>query len=73
MVLEARKVADGGAVDDATMQALDALGYEEAAQHVYGTTYAEWKKRHQKPATNEQMERFKFDLRRLHVCPGHQF
>ena len=43
-----------------TIQALNAMGYEQAAQHVYGNmTYADWKKRHQKKATDEQMEKFK--------------
>ena len=40
------------------LQALNAMGYEEAAQHVYGTTVGEWKKRHQKKATDEQMEKY---------------
>ena len=37
------------------LQALDALGYDEAAQYVYGCTYTDWKKRHAKKATDEQM------------------
>ena len=37
------------------IQALDALGYDEAAEEVYGCTYPEWKKRHAKKATDEQM------------------
>jgi molybdopterin adenylyltransferase len=40
------------------VQALNAMGYEEAAQHVYGTTVGEWKKRHQKKATDERMEKY---------------
>lgn len=67
MVVEARKLVDNGDVnsigtsDDAQqiVDALNALGYDEAAQHVYGMTYNEWKSRHQKKATDEQMERFK--------------
>ena len=69
MVLEARKLskqlqADGnfttafiGSEDDckAAIQALDSLGYDEAAKEVYGETYPEWKKRHQKKATDEQL------------------
>jgi molybdopterin adenylyltransferase len=41
-----------------TIQALNAMGYEEAAQHVYGMTYSDYKKRHQKKATDEQVERY---------------
>ena len=59
MVVEARKMADGSENDPNVVKALNALGYEEAAQHVYGMTYAQWKARHQKKATNEQMERYK--------------
>jgi molybdopterin adenylyltransferase len=44
--------------DLAVLQALNAMGYEEAAQHVYGMTNGEWKKRHQKKATDEQMEKY---------------
>lgn len=39
----------------AIIQALDALGYDETAEEVYGCTYLEWKKRHAKKATDEQM------------------
>ena len=39
----------------AIIQALDALGYDETAEEVYGCTYPEWKKRHAKKATDEQM------------------
>ena len=31
---------------------------EEAREMVYGMPYAEWKKNHQPPATEEQMKRF---------------
>ena len=31
---------------------------EEAREMVYGMPYAEWKKHHQPPATEEQMKRF---------------
>ncbi len=69
MVLEARKLAKllrqdsefavrfTGSTDEyqSTVKALDGLGYDEAAQEVYGCTYAEWKKRHQKKASEEQM------------------
>jgi molybdopterin adenylyltransferase len=45
-------------LDTVTIQALNAMGYEEAAQHVYGMTYNDYKKRHQKKATDEQMQRY---------------
>jgi Protein of unknown function (DUF1244) len=44
------------AADD--LRALDSFGYDEAARCVYGTSYAEWKKRHQKAATQQQLERY---------------
>lgn len=31
---------------------------EKARERVYGMPYAEWKKRHQQPATEEQLARF---------------
>ena len=37
------------------IQVLDALGYDEAAEEIYGCAYPEWKKRHAKKATEEQM------------------
>ena len=40
------------------IQALDALGYDETAEHVYGCAYAEWKKRHAQKATDEQMDKY---------------
>jgi len=69
MVLEARKLAKNLRQDAefavgftssteeyrSTVKALDGLGYDEAAQEVYGCTYPEWKKRHQKKASEEQM------------------
>jgi molybdopterin adenylyltransferase len=59
MVLEARRLVDGQQDNDnLPVQALNALGYDEAAQCVYGMTYGEWKKRHQKKATDEQMEKY---------------
>ena len=45
---------------------LDAFGYEDAAQVVYGCAYAEWKARYQVEATNEQM--YVFLLICLFVC-----
>jgi hypothetical protein len=70
MVIEARKLSrdlladqysasafvggsDGGCIS--TVDALDSFGYEEAAKEVYGCTYPEWKERHQKKATEEQV------------------
>ena len=68
MVIEARKLAEEIQSQNATsqqygdvdqiLQSLDALGYDEAAQHVYGMNYGDWKKRHMKRATDDQMERF---------------
>ncbi|KAL3907616.1 MAG: hypothetical protein SGILL_008798 [Bacillariaceae sp.] len=69
LVVEARKVSgdlsqgsDNNSVthDDLhkVIQALDAMGYDEAAQYVYGMDYPEWKKRHAAKATNEQMDKF---------------
>ena len=40
---------------DDIIQALDALGYDQAAQYVYGCDYSDWKKRHAKKASDEQM------------------
>jgi gephyrin len=37
---------------------LDSFGYDEAAQYVYGCTYPEWKKRHMKKATDDQIQRY---------------
>ena len=69
MVLEARKLSKHLRLDkkiatafvgnekecQLTIDALDSLGYDEAAKEVYGVTYPEWKKRHQKKATEEQL------------------
>jgi len=50
-------MVDAGKVNDSQVEkALNAMGYEEAAQHVYGMTYGQWKKQHQKKATDEQMK-----------------
>ena len=64
MVVEARHMTtkndtESSSLDELTIQALNALGYEEAAEHVYGMTYGNWKKRHQKKATDAQMEQYK--------------
>ena len=69
MVLEARKLSQRLQSDkifaaslldseedvQTTIVALNSLGYDEAAKEVYGITYPEWKKRHQKKATEDQL------------------
>mmetsp|Transcript_14949 Transcript_14949/g.27049 ORF Transcript_14949/g.27049 Transcript_14949/m.27049 type:complete len:529 (-) Transcript_14949:51-1637(-) len=73
MVLEARKLSKHLRLNkkfatafigneeecQSTINALDSLGYDEAAKEVYGVTYPEWKKRHQKKATEEQLRLYK--------------
>ena len=49
------------------IQALDAMGYDETAEHVYGCAYAAWKKRHAKKATDEQMDKYN-DSKPLHAA-----
>lgn len=78
LVVEARKISEGikarGDVDASSLsdeernilQALDALGYDEAAQEIYGCGYPEWKKRHAKKATDEQMKRYN-DSKPIHA------
>jgi molybdopterin adenylyltransferase len=70
MVLAARDFADeldrqasACTTDDGTSRssdvaALDAFGYDEAAEHVYGMRYDQWKKRFQREATAEEMQRY---------------
>lgn len=62
LVVEARKLSDDiqkkGDADENLVQALDAMGYDEAAQYVYGMMYPEWKKRHAQKASDQQMEKF---------------
>ena len=66
LVMEARKLSDSlknnennlDAKDAAVVRALDAMGYDEAAQYVYGMMYPEWKKRHAQKASDAQMEKF---------------
>ena len=69
MVLEARKLSKELRDDDSdvstfagnmeeckiTVDALDAFGYDEAAKIVYGERYLDWKKRHQKSASEAQL------------------
>jgi molybdopterin adenylyltransferase len=62
MVVEARKLADTISKEDYNssnepmLQALNSLGYDEAAQYVYGMHYADWKTAHSKKATDDQMQ-----------------
>jgi Protein of unknown function (DUF1244) len=64
MVLGARQMAkntsSSSSVDlsDDDVPVLNGFGYDDAAQRVYGTSYAEWKKMHQKPATTEQLKKY---------------
>lgn len=71
LVVEARKLSDSiqkqsGSDDnnenleniDEIVQSLDAMGYDEAAQYVYGMMYPDWKKRHAQKASDDQMEKF---------------
>lgn len=34
------------------------VGYEDARQMVYGMPYSEWKERHQREATSDQLRKF---------------
>ena len=34
------------------------IDYDQAREIVYGMPYSEWKEKHQKPATPEQLEKF---------------
>ena len=34
------------------------IDLDKARERIYGMTYEEWKEHHQRPATDEQMERF---------------
>mmetsp|Transcript_51879 Transcript_51879/g.110242 ORF Transcript_51879/g.110242 Transcript_51879/m.110242 type:complete len:562 (-) Transcript_51879:98-1783(-) len=77
LVVEARNISDRISADNEmasffpeqqrrTLNSLDSFGYDEAAQYVYGCNYPEWKKRHQKKATGEQLERYN-ESKRLHA------
>ncbi len=70
LVLQARKISDRIGADDVAasyfsdqwkgaIESLDSFGYDSAAQYVYGCAYPEWKERHQKKATEDQMERYR--------------
>jgi molybdenum cofactor synthesis domain-containing protein len=43
---------------DSILQSLDATGYDEAAQYVYGMNYGDWKKRHSKKTSDEVLQKF---------------
>lgn len=69
LVVEARRISDRILSNDVVTSyfseqqrnvgiALDSFGYDEAAQIVYGCCYSEWKNRHMKTATDEQLERY---------------
>lgn len=67
LVLEARNLANtirSVCQDNFTEEeellliSLDAFGYEQAAETVYGCQYKEWKDAHQKESTDEQVVRF---------------
>eukprot|EP00545_Synedropsis_sp_CCMP1620_P009574 CAMPEP_0119010758 /NCGR_PEP_ID=MMETSP1176-20130426/5229_1 /TAXON_ID=265551 /ORGANISM="Synedropsis recta cf, Strain CCMP1620" /LENGTH=383 /DNA_ID=CAMNT_0006963483 /DNA_START=10 /DNA_END=1161 /DNA_ORIENTATION=- len=62
MVMEARKLSGD---DEKQQQALDALGYDEAAQYVYGCDYGDWKHKHAKKASDEQLQKYN-DSKPLH-------
>jgi molybdopterin adenylyltransferase len=64
MVLEARRLVDdpNTALTTKERNAYNAFGYEEAARSVYDMTYGEWKLRHMKPATTEQLERYQASI-----------
>ena len=70
-VIEARKLSDSLKSNNknsdeemkqedlnSILKSLDAMGYDEAAQYVYGMDYKDWKKAHSKKATDNQMNKF---------------
>lgn len=60
MVLEARRRVDdpNASLTAKERNAFNSFGYDEAARSVYDMAYGEWKQRHMKPATTEQLERY---------------
>jgi len=67
LVIEARKISsdikkskssDISNEDKAIIASLDAFGYDEAAEEVYGCKYSEWKILHAKKATEDQMRKY---------------
>jgi len=62
--VEARRLVDSGEIEEAeVVEALNAMGYEEAAQHVYGMHYKEWKDRHQQEPTEEKMQAYQASIK----------
>jgi molybdopterin adenylyltransferase len=57
MVMEARKLSQGES-EAGIRNALNSLGYDEAAKYIYGCDYEIWKKQHSKKATEEQMKKY---------------
>jgi hypothetical protein len=48
------------------------LSYDDAIEHIYGMSMAEWKAKHQTKASDEQIQRFN-DTKPLHAkISGHQ-
>ena len=43
-----------------------AMSYDDARQAIYGMAYDDWKDRHQKPATDEQLQTFE-ETKPLHA------
>lgn len=43
-------------VEEAEKQGVE-IDINTAREHIYGMPYSQWKDKHQKPATNEQMEK----------------
>jgi molybdopterin adenylyltransferase len=68
MVLEARRMVDANVttISPRTVEALNSFGYDDAAQWVYGMEYEQWKQRHMKPTTAEQLQNFN-DSRSIHA------
>lgn len=44
-------------VEEAEKQGVE-IDINTAREHIYGMPYSQWKDKHQKPATDEQMEKF---------------
>jgi len=48
------------------------ISYDDAIEHIYGMSMAEWKQKHQTKASDEQIQRFN-DTKPLHAkISGHQ-
>ena len=44
----------------------ESISYDEAREVVYGMPYSEWKQKHQKPATAEQLATFEARKKKQH-------